>query len=60
MKVDFQQTSTKFEANAFYDRLIQMRRTDRKTFDGLSSVTHAALIEYEKQKRAAESLKSER
>jgi hypothetical protein len=56
MKVNFQTSSTKFEPNAFYDRLIQIRRTDRKTFDGLSSVTHAALAEYEKARRASEML----
>ncbi len=48
---------TKFEPNAFYDRLIQMRRTDRKTFDSFSTPTHAALAEYEQRKREAESLK---
>ncbi len=42
----------KWEPNAFYDRLIQMRRTDRKTFDSLSTPTHYALAEYEKQRRA--------
>jgi hypothetical protein len=40
-----------FQPNAFYERLIQMRRTDKKMFDSLSTPTHYALIEYEKQKR---------
>jgi hypothetical protein len=40
----------KWEPNAFYDRLIALRRTDRKTFDGLSTPTHYALAEYEKQR----------
>jgi hypothetical protein len=44
----------KWEPNAFYDRLIQMRRTDRKTFDSLSTPTHYALAEYEKQRREHE------
>jgi hypothetical protein len=44
----------KFERNGFYERLIQMRRTNRKAFDSLSTPTHYALVEYEKQKRTHE------
>jgi hypothetical protein len=43
-----------FESNGFYERLIIMRRTDRKTFDGFSIPTRLALAEYEKQKRQHE------
>jgi hypothetical protein len=40
-----------FERNSFYERLIEIRRKDRKTFDGLSTTTHLTLAEYERQKR---------
>lgn len=40
------------QINLFYERLIDMRPTDRKTFDSLSQPTRWALLEYEKQKRA--------
>jgi hypothetical protein len=40
-----------FEPNAFYERLIRMRATDRKTFESLSVPSKLALCEYEKQKR---------
>ncbi len=43
-----------FQRNGFYERLITMRRTDRKTFDGFSIPTRLALAEYEKQKRQHE------
>jgi hypothetical protein len=42
-----------FESNGFYERLITMRRTDRKTFDGFSIPTRLALAEYEKTEAAA-------
>jgi hypothetical protein len=48
-----------FQPNGFYERLITMRRTDRKTFDGFSIPTRLALAEYEKQKRQFEQLKSQ-
>ncbi len=58
MKIDFKQSTTaNFQPNAFYDRLIQMRRADRKTFDSFSTPTHAALAEYEQRKREHDSLK---
>lgn len=44
-------TGQRFEPNKFYDRLISIRGTDRKTFDGFSIPTRLALAEYEKQKR---------
>ncbi len=43
-----------FEPNSFYERLIALRRTDRKTFDSFSIPTRLALTEYEKQKRESE------
>ncbi len=43
-----------FQRNGFYERLISIRRTDRKTFDGFSIPTRLALAEYEKQKRQYE------
>lgn len=43
-----------FAFNGFYERLISIRRTDRKTFDGFSIPTRLALAEYEKQKRQHE------
>lgn len=42
----------RFEPNAFYERLIRIRATDRKTFESLSVPSKLALCEYEKQKRA--------
>jgi hypothetical protein len=47
-------TVQRFESNGFYERLISIRRTDRKTFDGLSIPTRLALAEYERQKRQHE------
>ncbi len=47
-------TARTFESNGFYERLISIRRTDRKTFDGFSIPTRLALAEYEKQKRQHE------
>jgi hypothetical protein len=54
------ETKSIFERNVFYERLIDMRSTDRKTFDSLSQPTHWALLEYEKQKRAANELEAMR
>ena len=44
-------TSAEFELNAFYERLIELRRSNLKAFNSLSPASHAALLEYEKQKR---------
>lgn len=49
---------TEFQVNPFYERLIALRDKDRKTFDSLSQPTHWALLEYEKQKRAAAELEA--
>ncbi len=48
----------RFEPNSFYERLISIRRTDRKTFDSFSIPTRLALTEYEKQKREHEQLRA--
>jgi hypothetical protein len=45
---------TRFEENAFYERLLDIRRTDRAKFERLSPVSRLALMQYEKLKRAAE------
>jgi hypothetical protein len=41
-----------FEPNAFYERLIEMRRTNRAAFDSMSPPSKLALAQYEKLKRA--------
>ena len=40
-----------FTPNGFYERVIDLRRTNRKAFESLSPATKLALGEYEKQKR---------
>ncbi len=37
--------------NAFYERVLELRRTDPKAFDSLAPVTKLALGQYEAQKR---------
>jgi hypothetical protein len=54
MKTITTQAAQGFESNGFYERLISIRRTDRKTFDGFSIPTRLALAEYEKHKRQYE------
>jgi hypothetical protein len=54
MNIEAPKDGQLFEVNAFYERLIAMRQTNRKDFDSLSAVTHLALGEYERQKIAAE------
>ncbi len=55
MKIQTAPTSAqRFEPNSFYERLIAMRGTDRKTFDSFSIPTKLALAEYEKQRRQHE------
>lgn len=53
MNIEPPKLSAPFERNLFYERLIELRRTNRKSFDTLSPTTHLALGEYERQKRAA-------
>ncbi|MDQ3820086.1 MAG: hypothetical protein M3362_20745 [Acidobacteriota bacterium] len=52
------QTPTDFTVNRFYERLIDLRRTNRKAFDSISPPSKLALAEYEKQKRQAEAEKA--
>jgi hypothetical protein len=40
-----------FEPNAFYERVIELRRTNPAAFDSLAPVTRLALGAYEAQKR---------
>jgi hypothetical protein len=44
----------KFERNGFYERLIHLRRTNRKAFDSLSPQTKLSLGHYEEAKLKAE------
>ncbi len=44
-------TSAGFEPNAFYERVLMLRRTNPKAFEGLAPVTKLALGQYEVQKR---------
>jgi hypothetical protein len=48
------ETPEVFEPNAFYERLLEMRATNRKAFDGLSPVSKLALLTYEQHKRQHE------
>lgn len=48
------ENSVKFEENLFYERLLEMRRTNRKAFDSISPPSKLALLHYEKQKREQE------
>lgn len=50
-------TPADFELNAYYERLIELRRTNIKAFNSLSPVTRAVLIEYEKRKLEHEQVK---
>jgi hypothetical protein len=47
-----------FEPNAFYERVLELRRTDPKAFDSLAPVTKLALAAYEAQRREAERLQA--
>lgn len=40
-----------FEPNAFYERLLNLRATNRKAFDAISPPSKLALLQYEKLKR---------
>ena len=40
-----------FEANAFYEKILELRRTNPAAFDSLAPVTKLALGQYEAQKR---------
>ncbi|MGA9994658.1 MAG: hypothetical protein WBP93_04540 [Pyrinomonadaceae bacterium] len=45
-----------FEQNGFYERLIELRRTNRKAFYSISPAAKLALAQYEKVKREHELL----
>ncbi len=45
-----------FQPNGFYERLLAMRKSDPRTFATISPASKLALFEYERQKRAHESL----
>jgi hypothetical protein len=47
-----------FESNPFMERLIEMRETRPKSFNGLSPAVKLALGHYEAAKRRAEALNS--
>ncbi len=47
-----------FEPNAYYERVLELRRTDPAAFDSLAPVTKLALGQYEAQKREAARLKA--
>ncbi len=50
--------SAAFEKNAFYEKVLDLRRTNLKAFEGLAPVTKLALGAYEAQKREAERLQA--
>ena len=47
-----------FEPNAYYERVLDLRRTDPAAFDSLAPVTKIALGQYEAQKREAARLQA--
>ena len=47
-----------FEPNAFYERVLELRRTNPAAFDSLAPVTKMALGQYEVAKREAARLKA--
>ncbi len=47
-------TTQGFQRIGFYERLIEMRKNDPRTFAGISPASKLALFEYEKQKRQYE------
>ncbi len=47
-----------FEQNAFYEKVLDLRRTNPKAFDSLSPATKLALGQYEAQKREHERLQA--
>ncbi len=47
-----------FEPNAYYERVLDLRRTDPKAFDSLAPVTKHALYAYESAKREAARLEA--
>ncbi len=47
-----------FEPNAFYERVLMLRRTNPKAFEGLAPATKLALGAYSAAKREDERLRS--
>ena len=47
-----------FEPNAFYERVLELRRTNPAAFDSLAPVTKLALGAYEAQQREAARLQA--
>lgn len=47
-----------FEPNAFYERVLSLRATDRRAFDSLAPATKQALFAYETAKREAARLQA--
>jgi hypothetical protein len=47
-----------FEQNAFYEKVLDLRRTDPKAFEGLAPATKASLHAYEAAKREAARLQA--
>ncbi len=47
-----------FEPNAFYEKVLELRRTNPAAFDSLAPVTKLALGQYEAQKREAARLEA--
>ena len=51
-------TSAGFEPNAFYERVLMLRRTNPKAFDSLAPMTKVSLGHYEAAQREDERLRS--
>ncbi len=47
-----------FEVNHFYERLLDLRRTDPKAFNEISPASKLSLLAYETAKREAERLEA--
>jgi hypothetical protein len=47
-----------FEQNAFYEKVLDLRRTNPKAFEGLAPATKASLHAYETAKREAARLQA--
>ncbi len=45
------ETGFHFETNAFYEKVLDLRRTNPKAFEGLAPATKASLHAYEAAKR---------
>ncbi len=52
------ETGFHFESNAFYERVLELRRTNPKAFDALAPVTKIALGLYSAARREAERLQA--